>query len=386
MAKKIGVLCEQFFKMDNPNECLFGGGERWLFDFVSLLKKMGYYVETYQFSNKQWTQKYKTMTVKGLGNMSGVPMNMSKDYECGMNKFNELTSNFDGVFYLSMNLCFNPPKDKPVLTVSHGLMFDGAMPEQKQNSIQNLDNFKRWIRNSTKTISVDTNTIKVMQTYDHRIANKFEFVVNYADLEMFKPNEKLNDDKFVVLFSRRLQYCRGYQTMMKAVDVLREKYEDMHFLFCGKGNEGEEKHFTDWYNQNSKNVERTWVEMKDMPKIYQKATISCVPTIYAEGSSLSAIESIASGVPIIATCVGGLTDICIENFNGKLIMPDDSNSYKENDANANSLIEAIEYMYHNREHLKQMRENGIAMSKAYSKEIWESKISKILIDLYGEPK
>jgi hypothetical protein len=56
--KKIGILCEQFFTQDGKN-CLFGGGERWFFDFVQLLKNNNYDVNCFQFSHEKWVKDIK---------------------------------------------------------------------------------------------------------------------------------------------------------------------------------------------------------------------------------------------------------------------------------------------------------------------------------------
>ena len=53
-------------------------------------------------------------------------------------------------------------------------------------------------------------------------------------------------------------------------------------------------------------------ETDDMPEVYRKADISTVPTISTEGLSLSLLESMASGLPVITTPVGGLGDAVID--------------------------------------------------------------------------
>jgi len=49
-----------------------------------------------------------------------------------------------------------------------------------------------------------------------------------------------------------------------------------------------------------------------MPHIYSSAMLSLIPSVHAEGTSLSALEGMACGVPTVASEVGGLLDIpCI---------------------------------------------------------------------------
>lgn len=382
MAKKIACLCEQFLSMSGDGSSLMGGGERYWADIIELFKKSGYDVSCYQFSKQKWVQKYKpkNITMHGLGNITGK----QSDYIDGINMFYEIEKNADAYFLLSPNLALvSQPQKKPVLSVSHGIIFDGAMPNQQQNAIGYLDAYKKWIRNITHLISVDTLSIKVMQIYDQRYSNKFSYVPNYVSLDQFTRDEKSNDI-FNVLFCRRLQWCRGYTTMMSAVDILREKYPNkMNFYFIGRGNEMEEKHFDSWYKNNPNNVFHTSYEMKEIHNAYRNMHISCIPTIMAEGTSLSCLESQAMGAVPIISIVGGLNDLVFDGFNGKVIMPDDSRDYSN--PNSTYLVEAIEYMYHHPEEVERMRENGYNLIQSFSKDVWESKIKNIILKVFGEP-
>lgn len=59
----------------------------------------------------------------------------------------------------------------------------------------------------------------------------------------------------------------------------------------------------------------TYKEMDDMAEMYQQTDISLVPTISTEGLSLSLLESMSCGLPVITTPVGGLGDAVIHGYN-----------------------------------------------------------------------
>ena len=46
-----------------------------------------------------------------------------------------------------------------------------------------------------------------------------------------------------------------------------------------------------------------------------------IPTLSTEGTSLTCIEAMASGSTVIATCVGGLSNLIIDKHNGFLCKP-----------------------------------------------------------------
>jgi len=56
--------------------------------------------------------------------------------------------------------------------------------------------------------------------------------------------------------------------------------------------------------------------------VYQQSDIVLIPTIHSEGTSLSLIEAMAAKKAVIATYVGGLTDLITDHFNGLMIYPD----------------------------------------------------------------
>ncbi|MBI3556193.1 MAG: glycosyltransferase family 4 protein, partial [Deltaproteobacteria bacterium] len=51
------------------------------------------------------------------------------------------------------------------------------------------------------------------------------------------------------------------------------------------------------------------VPWHEMPRKYSSAVCTLIPTVDCEGTSLSALESMACGTPVIATNVGGLKDL-----------------------------------------------------------------------------
>jgi glycosyltransferase involved in cell wall biosynthesis len=60
---------------------------------------------------------------------------------------------------------------------------------------------------------------------------------------------------------------------------------------------------------------------EQISEAYRLADISIIPTIQSEGTSLSCLEAQASGNAVIATTVGGLTDLILHAYNGLLIEP-----------------------------------------------------------------
>lgn len=378
MTKKIYCLAELFYQFDLQT-FLLGGGERWYFDFINLMKASGYDVECFQFSYEKKSVSYKNVRVQGLGNVRVNSPNIAEDYINGWNEFNELAEkdNADGVFYLSMNLCMAVPKLK-TLCVSHGLLYDGKWPgRESPNSIVYLLQYTNWIRNSHKVISVDTNSIKVMQSMEPGLSGRMTYIPNYVDLAAFTPSDNwLKSDRFRILFARRLNWCKGFTYMMEATNKLLEKFQDIEVTFCGKGGQTDTEYFMAWYDRQDKNkVKYIYKDMAEMPDVYNNADVCVVPSTMAEGTSLSCIEGLAAGVPQIVTWVGGLTDIILQGYNGVIVPPYDSDA----------IVDAVSELYQDKERLSNIRNNGILTSKCFSKDRWEKDVLKVVKEFYGNP-
>jgi len=377
MSKVIYCLAEQAFSHQDEDRSLAGGGERWLTDFISVLKEMRYTVKVFQYSCKKYTKKFCGHIITGLGNIQTL-VNPTAYYRDGLNAFLEYAEKdkADGIFFLSLNLCSASPKIS-TLSVSHGIIFDRCEKDSFINGGQFLEELKKWVRNTTQTISVDTNTLHAMSMYWPDNLKRMSYIPNYFDENVFTPYKKEDDGKFTVLFSRRIDPARGHKQMQVATEELIKRHGDkIKVIFCGKGNKYEEQEMAKWLVGKEENVTWTSSEPDDMYKIYRLADVSVVATLYAEGTSLSCIESLATGVPVISTWQGGLSDLVQNKTNGILIAPN----------KPEKIVDAVEYFMNNPDELERMRHNAINMSKAFSKTRWKEQIKKVAISVYGEPE
>jgi len=62
-------------------------------------------------------------------------------------------------------------------------------------------------------------------------------------------------------------------------------------------------------------------ERRDLPALYVAADVFVLPTAY-EAFGLVGLEAMASGIPVLATAVGGIEDYLVDGENGYFIRPD----------------------------------------------------------------
>lgn len=119
----------------------------------------------------------------------------------------------------------------------------------------------------------------------------------------------------------------------------------------------------------------TWVKFNkgvrydDLPSLYQSATLFVLPT-REDALGVVVLEALHCGLPVIATSVGGLTDMIVNGINGMLIKPDDPVELANTillllrDKNlrlslAKNSVKALNSHYYNRLTIKQAFERSI---------------------------
>ena len=305
------------------DKIIFGGGERYLIDLCQLLQEDGHTVTVYQpfFGiNTPFTKVYKGIPFVMIPNNGG-----SWEYSTCTDlnwQFNEFSALDDLRIYFTTFLAW-PHAISPCIAVSHGIYWDAIQGNGIINNLndeQRKEFFKRQLYGFTSpdaVVSVDSNVRKVIQATQPGAEKRIQIIYNYVDTKKFTPAKKKDWEGINVLFPRRLTALRGSTEITRAF----RQYPEYNFTLVGQAHdENAEKSFVKSY-ADKKNVTFIHKEMGDMPEVYRKADISTVPTISTEGLSLSLLESMASGLPVITTPVGGLGDAVIDGYNAFVYDP-----------------------------------------------------------------
>jgi glycosyltransferase involved in cell wall biosynthesis len=236
---------------------------------------------------------------------------------------------------------------------------------------------KSCVEHLGRIVCVDTNFINWYRArFAHRRnAKKMTFIPNYADTELFgdpEPFAHREHEDLVVLFPRRSQVRRGMLIMAEATGRLLPKFPQARFLYLI----GDET-ATDLLHKKFQELN---VPLKDGPvtitsfpfdrmgDAYRQADITVIPTLFAEGTSLSCIEAMHHGNAVIATNIGGLGNLIIDGFNGLLINP-----------NADELTMALERLMSDAELRRRLGANAYQTARlSFSLSMWEEKIWRIL--------
>jgi L-malate glycosyltransferase len=138
----------------------------------------------------------------------------------------------------------------------------------------------------------------------------------------------------LVVMLARLNPTKGIDCFFEAAAKIRERHPDAHFLVVGecytRNAEGKIV-VDDAYRLELRNrvmslgladrVHFTGLR-KDVPQVLAAASVSVLPSI-SEGISNTLLESMAAGVPVVATRVGGTPEVIRDGEHGLLTPPGD---------------------------------------------------------------
>ena len=344
---------------DNEGEHFFSGGaERYLLDLADLITNLGYKPILIQRGNansdKPWVKTMQNLTIIGLNSLT-------TNYFKNINQLKEpVLAIYSGFLKWDKNI-----KYKNRIIISHGVTWD--VPRENAN----IKLLHTIIENFNNIVSVDTTTISGLRgMFSNDIANSkinFKYTPNYVDINKYTPIKNTRKN-IKITFPRRCCEERGFWLFANIIEKLIEHRPDIIIEFVGfvHGNDIQNK-INYLKNNYPNNIVHRFCNQDEMISIYQNTDISVIPTQYSEGTSLSCLEAMACGNAVVATNIGGLPNLIFNNFNGKLINPDES-----------SLLSALIELIDDEQQRKTLGKNAVSVAQAFSKEIWDKTWIEIL--------
>jgi glycosyltransferase involved in cell wall biosynthesis len=220
--------------------------------------------------------------------------------------------------------------DKPFVLTQHNTFIEYNNTFDHVERLNDLIVGKQNLKAADKIIAISGAT----KDYVLRLGakpSKVKVIYNGVDLKRFRPiaikheemRKKLGipKDSVVVLTVRRLVYKNGIDTLIETANIAVQKNPRIVFLVVGKGPDTENVMLQVKKLGISANFRLSgFVTDADLPSYYNVADLFVLPSKSGEGLPLVAMEAMACGLPVIATDVGGIREILMEEF-GKLVPP-----------------------------------------------------------------
>ena len=227
---------------------------------------------------------------------------------------------------------------KPLVLTQHNTFIEYNNIFDTVEKLNDLAVGKQVLKEADKIIVVSNATRNYVLSLGAN-PTKIEVLHNGVDLERFKPlpdvegemRKKLGipEDACVVLTVRRLVYKNGIDTLLESAEIAVKKNPKLVFMVVGKGPDFEEVKEKIAQLGMQRNFRLTgFVSDEDLPFYYNVADLFALPSKSGEGLPLVALEAMACGLPVIATDVGGTSEILSGEY-GKLVPPNSPNSLAE---------------------------------------------------------
>lgn len=197
--------------------------------------------------------------------------------------------------------------------------------------------------------------------------HKIRVIPPLIDLSRFNYNSKKRTDSPYLLYLGNLSKAKGLHILLKALKIVKKNFSNIKLLL------GLDIPLEEFKSRNfeigkelkalglTENVVPLGI-IKNLPEVMTRSDIFVAPFTSTYGPAdypLSILEAMASGLPIVATNVGGIPEIVKDKENGLLVEPNKSFE----------LAESINYLLQNKEERERMGRKGVEFIKNLNKNV-----------------
>ena len=209
--------------------------------------------------------------------------------------------------------------EKPYIVWGRGS--DIYLPDKFTKSISKL-----VLKNADAVIALTGDMKKKMQKFCDK---DISVIPNGIDLERFsnlskediRKKLKIKEDEKVIIFVGTLRPVKGVKYLIKAMKIISPKNANTRLMLVGDGDErGNLEKLVKGLSLEEYVKFVGKVPNEKVPEYMAASDVFVLPSL-SEGFPVTVLEAMASGVPIIATNVGGLPEIIKDGENGFLVEP-----------------------------------------------------------------
>lgn len=371
MGEKVYILYSNFYTRDG-SRLTIGGIQTYIYNLSQALIKIDKVPIIMQFADKSFENEYKNIKVLGV--------DVSKNYK---NKrkilFNECMKLFDveeDILIFASDDISVKNNLKNVISIQHGIFWD-VQRHRGYGNIRNRLYFLNRTFEAFRTINRVSRS-NLLVCVDYNFQNWYRTQLAYPEVKtVVIPNASSipkfrkplsNKREVSIIFARRFFEYRGTRIFAKAIETILNEFSNVQITFAGEG--PDENYLKDKFSKDNR-VQFIKYTSSESLEIHSAFDIAVIPTTGSEGTSLSLLEAMAAGCAVIATDVGGLTDILINGFNGIVISPDER-----------PLYQALKELIDNETLRNKLSLNGYqTVRESFNLDLWEKSWQELILSL-----
>jgi glycosyltransferase involved in cell wall biosynthesis len=328
---KVAILYQRLFDADGVKQQI-GGVETYLVNLAAVCSARGWEPILLQSSRRAFEQHV------GDFRVLGVPLDGRSRRRQRQGLYDEACRHVDpardliifGADYMTV-----PGAGPRTVAIQHGVWWDmpawcfawGRLPARWTGPLRKALEGRRAaraFRACPNRVCVDYNFLNWYRTrVADRPAGRTWIIPNFveparADEIAGRPAP---NDSVRVLFARRFTEYRGTRLMAEAASHLLAARSDVTFTFAG---EGPDEAWLRRRFQDEPRVSFTRYLPAEAISVHLRHDVAVVPSLASEGTSLAVAEAMGAGCAVVATAVGGITNMILNDYNGLLVMPETS--------------------------------------------------------------
>ncbi len=169
------------------------------------------------------------------------------------------------------------------------------------------------MRNSDVRITVSRFSASELVSYSREFSiDDFHIIPNGVDTSLFTPQNKVGETSSVrILYVGRFAGRKGVYDLLEAFKILNSRYKGLELHLVGRGK----------LDVDMRNVFiHANLPFKDLVRMYASCDIFVLPSYY-EAQGIVLLEAMSSGLPCVATNVGGVPETVVDGETGLLVEP-----------------------------------------------------------------
>jgi glycosyltransferase involved in cell wall biosynthesis len=128
-------------------------------------------------------------------------------------------------------------------------------------------------------------------------------------------------EPYTLLFFGRIWPYKGLKYLIEAIPLVAEHIPEVKLIIAGRG-ENIEQYFPKGYDSQRYEIINNYISDEDVVSLFERSTITVLPYIESSQSGVAAL-SYGMGTPVIASNIGGLSEIVRHQKDGLLVPPRD---------------------------------------------------------------
>jgi glycosyltransferase involved in cell wall biosynthesis len=227
--------------------------------------------------------------------------------------------------------------------------------------------FNKWLflRRTQRVMAVSDQAAASLGELRPQLGHRLSVIYSAVDQGRFDPSKRseafraecgARPGQPLVGLIGRIQRIKGQRQFLDAAGMLTRQFPEARFLVAGTGCDGKFYLLTEHAvsaDVADKVIFRGWLD--DVATAIASLDVGVVASLGSEGSSRVTYEYMASGVPVVATRVGGIPEVISDGETGLLVDP----------GSPEQLAAAIGRVLRDREFARRLRDAALARVRGF---------------------